>query len=286
MRIGIIGLGLLGGAIAQRLIAEGYEVSGYDIKEAARETAAASGVDVRASAAEVAQSGSILLLSLMNSDDRRRLFWSEQDLAEHLRPGTLILDTTTADPEDIRADHAALAKLDARLVDVCISGSSQAVAQGRALALVGDTEEDAVGYQQIVGAFTKRQYFLGGPGRGNEAKLVVNIVMGLNRLVLAEALGLARAGGFDLTQMLEILKEGDSYTTAMDTKGPQMVERRYEPPVARLEQHAKDVRLILDYAARSGVDLPVSGLHRELIERAVENGLGALDNTAIFELYT
>jgi 3-hydroxyisobutyrate dehydrogenase-like beta-hydroxyacid dehydrogenase len=282
--IGIVGLGLVGKAMAQRLIAHGYAVCGYDIAESACAAARGLGVDVRADAREVAACCDTILLSVMTSEDRRALLWGRQAMAEALRPNALILDTTTARPEDIAADHDRLAMQEVRLVDVCLSGSSQVIAEGRALALVGDREEGAT-YRDILAAFTKAQYYFDSPGQGNRVKLIVNLVFGLNRLVLAEALGLAAKGGFDLATILDILKQGETYSVAMDTKGPKMVSGIYEPAVARLAQHAKDVGLILEYARQVGARVPVSEAHAQLIQEAVAAGAGELDNAAIFMAY-
>jgi 2-hydroxy-3-oxopropionate reductase len=224
-------------------------------------------------------------LSLMTSEDRRDLLWGNQAVAAVLKPGTVILDTTTGRPEHILDDHTRLAEQDVRLVDVCLSGSSQVVAEGRAVALVGDTEENA-DYRDIVAAFSKAQYYFGVPGQGNRVKLIVNLVFGLNRLVLAEALGLAAKGGFDLSIVLEVLKEGETYSTVMDTKGPKMVTGVYEPVVARLAQHLKDVRLIVEYAEKVGARVPLSEVNARLIQEIVDAGAGELDNAAVFKAYS
>lgn len=284
-RLGIIGLGLVGKAMAKRLLAAGYAVCGYDIAETARRDAKDLGVEVLEDARKVAQEVDTILLSLMTSENRRALLWGEQAVAEALKPGTLILDTTTARPEDIQADHARLAQQEVRLIDVCLSGSSQVVAEGRALALVGDNKENAT-YGPILESFSKAQYYFDAPGQGNRAKLIVNLVFGLNRLVLAEALGLAAKGGFDLDTVLEILKAGETYSVVMDTKGPKMISGVYEPAVARLAQHAKDVGLILEYANEVGAHVPVSELHRRLIQELVDAGAGELDNAAVFKAYS
>ena len=285
MRLGIIGLGLVGKAMARRLLGAGHDVRGYDIAEAARKDARDLGVEVPADAGQAVQGVDTILLSLMTSENRRDLLWGEQAVARALDPGVLILDTTTARPEDTMADHARLAKQGVRLIDVCLCGSSQDVAEGRALALVGDKKEAAT-YGHILQAFSKAQHYFDKPGQGNRAKLIFNLVIGLNRLVLAEALGLAARGGFDLDIMLEILKEGGTYSAVMDTKGAKMVSGAYEPAVARLAQHAKDVGLILEYARGVGAHVPVSELHSRLIEEVVDAGAGELDNAAIFKAYS
>lgn len=285
MRIGIIGLGLVGRALARRLKAAGHAVLGCDIAAAACEQACAIGVDVREDAQDIARNTDLILLSLLTSEDRRALLWGAQQLADALPDGMILLDATTGRPADIEADHARLAAQGVRLVDVCLSGSSQVIAEHRALALVGDREENAGPYRDVLAACAQNQYYFGGPGQGNRAKLIVNLVFGLNRLVLAEALSLAAHAGFDTGLMLEVLRAGETYSTVMDTKGPKMVSGVFEPLVARLAQHAKDVGLILEFAREVGAPAPVSEIHDRLIREAVARGFGDCDNAAIIRAY-
>ncbi|HUW59645.1 MAG TPA: NAD(P)-dependent oxidoreductase [Candidatus Bathyarchaeia archaeon] len=282
--IGIVGLGLVGRAVAHRLLAAGYPVFGYDIDETACAAARETGVDVLPDAQAVARQAKTILLSLLTSENRRELMWGKQAMADTLQTGTLILDAITGRPEDIEEDAQRLAKDGVKLVDVCLSGSSHVIGEGRALALVGDREEDA-DYAGLLQVFSKAQYYFGAPGQGNRVKLIVNLVFGLNRLVLAEALGLAEHAGFDLGEILEVLRAGDTYSTVMDAKGPKMVSGIYEPPAARLAQHAKDVHLILEFALQVGAAAPMSETHAGLIDALVRDGWGDFDNAAIFEAY-
>lgn len=282
--IGIVGLGLVGRAMASRLLLAGHRVYGYDISPVARAEAKAVGVAVLDDAAAVARAANTILLSLMTSDDRRALCWGPQDFAGALPSGATILDTTTAEPDDIVADAARLAARGVRLVDVCLSGSSAVIAGGQALALVGASKSSA-NFEWAVAPFTKACHFFGHPGAGNRAKLVVNLVFGLNRLVLAEALGLARKGGFDLPTILEVLRAGETHSVVMDTKGPRMIAGTYEPAVARLGQHAKDVHLIRAFARGIGAATPLSDIHAQIIDSLVARGCGDLDNAAIFKAF-
>lgn len=284
MRVGLIGLGLMGKAIASRLNQAGFDVIGFDVNPEAMNQAASLGVNVQTDARSVAVHTRHIILSLFSSENRRELLWGPQSLSDALEPGTVIVDTTTGRPEDIEEDARRLLAQNIRLVDVCLSGSSQVMAEGRALALVGGTEKDAE-YSAILKAISKAQYYFGAPGQGNRVKLIVNLVFGLNRLVLAEALGLAERAGFDLPVILDILKSGETYSVAMDTKGPKMISGTYEPVLARLGQHAKDVHLILEYAQRISAKVPVTEAHARLIDDLVAGGNGDLDNAAIFKAY-
>lgn len=282
--VGIIGLGLMGQSVAGRLIGAGYRVCGYDLKAEARARAATQGVDAVPDARDVASRASVILLCLFSSDDRRRLLWGDQALAESLRRRSLLLDISTGRPADLVEDHWCLLPLGVRLVDTCISGSSERVAEGQAVALIGD-REDSAPYAGVLAAFCKAQFYLGNPGAGCTAKLVVNTAMGLNRLVVAETLSLAVRLGLDPTKTLDILRAGDAHSRAMDTKAPRMAERDYLPAAARLSQHAKDVDLILELAGQVGAPMPLSNVHQFLLSQLSVRGLGDFDNAAIYEAF-
>ena len=115
-------------------------------------------------------------------------------------------------------------------------------------------------------------------------KLIVNLVLGLNRAALAEGLSFARSVGVSPGRALEILKSGVAYSRVMDTKGIKMLKRDFRPQ-ARLSQHLKDVRLILSLGKRAKAKLPLSALHRKLLEQIEAAGGGDLDNSAIIEAF-
>jgi len=124
---------------------------------------------------------------------------------------------------------------------------------------------------------------VGPGGSGATAKLVTNLVLGLNRLALAEGLALGERAGMNPAQVLEVLRAGAAYSRVMDAKGDKMVARDYSTQ-ARLSQHRKDVGLILELAGRVGAVTPTTELHWELLTRGMEGGLGDLDNAAIAEV--
>jgi 3-hydroxyisobutyrate dehydrogenase-like beta-hydroxyacid dehydrogenase len=113
-------------------------------------------------------------------------------------------------------------------------------------------------------------------------KLVTNLVLGLNRAALAEGLALAESMDIDLANALEVLRGSGAYSLQMDTKGGKMIAGDYAAQ-ARLSQHLKDVRLMLQSAEGSGLALPLTEAHRRLLELAESLGLGEHDNSAVFE---
>ncbi len=282
--VGLIGLGLLGKALAQRLIASGYMVTGYDIEPTAREAAAILGVAVVDSPDAVSEACATILLSLPNSEIRTELLFGETRWADTLAEGTLLLDTTTGRAEDLERDAERLRGMDIYLVDVCVLASSAQVGGADAVLLVGDGEARAVGYAPVLACFAPRVFYLGKPGDGCRMKLVANQVVGLNRLVLAEALGLAEHVGLNPETTLDVLQSGLAASAVMVTKGRKMLERDFEP-VARLAQHAKDVDLILEMGGKSGANLPLSALHHEILQGLIADGHGAEDNSVVVRAF-
>jgi 3-hydroxyisobutyrate dehydrogenase-like beta-hydroxyacid dehydrogenase len=277
--IGLIGLGLVGKALVQRLYAAGHVVHGYDIDSACRRDAEALGAHVVPDTAAVAARAQIVLLSLTDADAVEAVLWGSGGLVSVCGEGHTILDTTTTTAESTAAHHARLAEQGIEFVDITLVGSSQLIANHDAVALIGATE-DVFQHRALVDTFARAAYYFGEAGAANTAKLVVNLVFGLNRLVLAEGLALAERAGLDARQVLEVLKNSDAYSSVMDHKGEKMLTENFEP-VARLAQHAKDVGLILELAQRAGARTPVSQLHAQLLQEAIDLGAAAQDNSAI-----
>jgi 3-hydroxyisobutyrate dehydrogenase-like beta-hydroxyacid dehydrogenase len=282
--VGLVGLGLVGQALAGRFLAAGIEVVGYDPDKAAADAARELGARIAGSAAEVAAAARLVLLSLPNSAVVEAVLWGEGRLGAACRPGSVVVDTTTAEPTETVRQAERLAEREVRLVDCALVGSSAEIARGEGLGLLGMADGE-VWFVPALRAAIGRLFLLGGCGQGHRAKLVVNLVLGLNRLVLAEGLGLARRCGMDAAALLEILKAGGAYSKVMETKGPAMLARRFAPPAARLAQHAKDVSLILRLGEEAGARLPLSELHHRLLAEAMGRGLGELDNAAVAELF-
>ncbi len=177
-----------------------------------------------------------------------------------------------------------LAQRQVDYLDATIAGSSAAVRAGEAVVMAGGDPQVFQGCQDLFAAFTTRAFYVGGWGAGTRMKLVVNLVLGLNRAALAEGLALAERLELETETALEILKAGIAYSRTMDTKGQKMLDREFEPQ-ARLAQHLKDVVQILATGASAGARLPLSEVHRALLEEALAAGLGDADNSAIVEVF-
>ncbi|MBA4423729.1 MAG: NAD(P)-dependent oxidoreductase, partial [Syntrophus sp. (in: bacteria)] len=137
----------------------------------------------------------------------------------------------------------------------------------------------------IFSALGRRTFHMGKNGAGATAKLIVNLVLGLNRMALAEGLCLAGKVGMDLHRTLEVLKESAAYSSAMDQKGLKMIEKEFLPPEGKLSFHLKDVGLMLDLGHRVNAPLILSSLHAQALRSEVAKGRGEWDNADIISFY-
>lgn len=275
--VGVIGLGLMGSALATRLLRAGLAVVGYDLDPEKCAALAAIGGRAAGSPAEVAASCDSILFSVMTVE---QVAASLAAMGKALCPGVLVIDTTTGAPEAMAALGARLAGEGIDYLDATIAGNSDETRAGEVLALVGGEAAAFERARPLLDTFARAAFHLGPWGSGARMKLVFNLAVGLHRAVLAEALAFATAIGIAPETALAILKEGAAYSRVMDVKGDRMLARDFRPR-ARLAQHLKDVELILDLAASAGATTPLSRLHAELLRALARAGHGDLDNSAI-----
>jgi 3-hydroxyisobutyrate dehydrogenase-like beta-hydroxyacid dehydrogenase len=279
--VGIIGLGLLGSAIAERLTERGLAPIGFDVNAGRRDEAMGRGLAVVQTVDEVLKSCELILLSLPNGDIVDKLL---AEVGDKLRAGRTIVDTTTAAPEQMIAHHELLKPRGVGYVEAEVAGSSAQARKGEVLVFAGGDDTDLAKCQTVLEAFAAEVQHAGPVGNAAKWKLVHNLILGLHRAVLAEGLGFAEALGLDAARLLEVLKRTPAASTVMTTKGPKMLARDFTPQ-ATVRQHLKDVRLILATAAQAQAMTPLSQLHAELLERTIDLGHSEADNSAVITAF-
>ena len=279
--VGVIGLGLMGGALAERLIGASFSVIGYDIDAAQCKALERIGGSVVLGAADVASRCDRVILSLPTTDVVEKVIGQ---MDAELRPDQIIVDTTTGDPERTAALGARLARRGVLYLDATVSGSSAQAKSGDVIVMAGGRRDVFDACEDVFRCFARRWFHVGDWGSGARMKLASNLVLGLNRAALAEGLAFAKSLGLDLEATLAILAESAAYSRVMDTKGRKMITGDFTPQ-AKLSQHLKDVRLILAAAASAGIDLPLSAEHRKLLEACEAAGFADADNSAIIRAF-
>lgn len=278
--VGMIGLGLMGTAMSERLLEHGFHVLVWNRTKAKAEPLIALGA--RWSDNPLADCDRIII-SLYTSDVVESVIEKllndlhTKRAPEHLL-GKILIDTTTGAPERSAEMSARLAALGLKHLDAPISGSSEQTRRGEATVMVGGEREAFEACSDLWPILGANIYHVGASGSAAKMKLVSNLVLGLNRAALAEALVFAHGIGVDPASALEVLRGSMAYSRVMDVKGQKMLDEDFSVQ-ARLAQHLKDVRLIL----ASGLTLPLTETHRQLLEQAEMMGFGEADNSAIIK---
>ena len=274
MRVGVFGLGLIGTALARRLLAAGHEVTGHDPRPEAMERLAEAG-GTSADPAEI-WAAPLVLSAVFDTDQLAGVIATAPG-----GTGAVLVSMSTCDPDRMAelADEAAAR--DVTLVEAPISGTSKAVAEGTALLLLAGDDAGLDRFERVRPAISASAVRVGAIGDGNRTKLAINLVLGLNRAAVAEGLVFATALGLDPARFLQVARASAAASAVMGGKGRAMVARDWTP-LGRLAQSEKDFRLIGDTARRAGLTrLPFAETYLALAAEGVAAGDGELDNSAL-----
>ncbi len=274
--VGIIGLGLMGVALCERLLADGFPLVVYNRSREKADPFLAQGA--RWSDNPFVECDRVVA-SLYDAAAVEQVLGQ---MESGLGAGKILIDTTTGDPQRTHDMAVWLAERGVDYLEAPISGSSEQTRLHMSTALVAGQQHTFEACRDLLDSLAAKTYFVGRWGNAVRMKLVTNLVLGLNRAVLAEGLVFARACGLSMESALEVLLNSPAYSRTMDAKGPKMVAGDYAPQ-AKLSQHIKDVQLMIEEAARAGQGLPISQLHRTLLKQAEALGLGELDNSVIIQ---
>jgi 3-hydroxyisobutyrate dehydrogenase-like beta-hydroxyacid dehydrogenase len=280
--VGVIGLGLLGMALARRLAAASHAVVGYDIDAARTDAIAAFGATPVSDIAAVARAAKIIVLAVFDTDQVEEVIERHILAAIGDNANSIVLCAATCDPDRIAALAARVAPRGIRLVETPVVGSSAQVAHGDGVALVGGDAATVAEIDDVLAALCPVHVHVGHVGDGGRAKLAINLILGLNRLALAEGLLFAERIGLDPARLLAVAKQSAAYSRAMDTKGDKMINADFSPE-GRAHQHLKDIALMLAKTDACGQPLPALRVHADILSALVAHGDGDLDNSAIIK---
>jgi len=274
--VGLVGLGLVGRALAHRLSIAGCTAIGFDRSAQARAEFAQGNGRIAASLAELGTHCEHVVLAVFDTA-------GVLEVVEGLLGCTTlraVVDCSTGDPDALQALAARLADRGIDFIEAPLSGSSQQIQQGTATMLLGAEPAALQRHGALLEALSSQRIVVGGPGMGARAKLATNLVLGLNRAALAEGMVFAERIGIAPDAFLKLVLATPARSDAALAKGERMVRGDFEPQ-SRIHQHLKDVDLMLEQAAAARQRLPLSEVHAALLRAAVAAGDGELDNAAI-----
>ena len=278
--VGLIGIGLLGQAFAHRLLAAGFAVVGFDVDPAKNAKLAQLGGGGAASAAELARRCDPVVLAVFSTDQVEHVVERELLPALGEGSGNIVLCASTCDPDRIAALGGRVAMRGLQLLETPVSGASGQVSRGEGVGLIGGDAEIVRAAEPVLRALFASYFHIGKIGDGGRAKLAVNLILGLNRLALAEGLVFAERLGLDPEAFLKVARSSAAYSQVMDVKGSKMVRNEFAAE-GRVTQHLKDVHLMLEQAQRLKQRLPLLEIHAEVLEACIGQGEGDFDSSAV-----
>ncbi len=277
-RIGIVGLGIMGSAIARNLIAAGHAVSGFDTDPVRLAGLAADGVVACGSAAEAAGGADLLLTSLPTIE---ALEATVANLVSSPQQGLIVAELSTMSIEVKQAAHDRLQAAGMILLDCPLSGTG-AQAVTRDLALYGSGNEAAFGRARpVFGGFARVSHYLGAFGNGSRMKFVANLLVAVHNVAAAEAIVLGTKAGLDPGRILEVIGSGAGTSRIFELRGPMMAKGVYTPPTATMHVLQKDSAIIAEFARALGVATPMLDAAAPLYDEAEAQGYADEDVGAV-----
>ena len=282
LQVGVIGIGLLGQAFVHRLRGAGFEVVGFDVDPAKAVKLADLGGRTALSVADLARRCDPLVLAVFSTDQVETVVESELLPALGEGSGKIVLCASTCDPERIAALGRRVATRGLRLLETPVSGASGQVSRGEGVGLIGGDPRVVAAVEPVLRAMFPTYFHIGEIGDGGRAKLAVNLILGLNRLAVAEGLVFAERLGLDPEAFLKVARSSAAYSQVMDIKGAKMIRGEFAAE-GRISQHLKDVHLMLEQAERVKQQLPLLEIHADVLEACVRHGEADLDNSAVIK---
>lgn len=284
MKIGFIGLGIMGKPMSKNLLKAGYELVVYNRSKASVEELAAAGAVPVESAKEVAAQCDVIITMLPNSPHVREVCLGANGIADGAKPGTVVIDMSSIDPVESKAIGAELAKKGIELMDAPVSGGEPKAKDGTLSVMVGGKKESFDKYYDLLMAMAASVVYVGELGSGNVAKLANQVIVAINIAAVSEAMTLAVKNGADPELVYQAIRGGLAGSTVLDAKAPMMMHHDFKPGF-RIELHIKDLNNALNAAHATDTALPMTASVMEMMQALKNDGCAAEDHSALVRYY-
>jgi 2-hydroxy-3-oxopropionate reductase len=284
MKIGFIGLGIMGKPMAKNLLKAGHEVVCFDVNKDNVENVVAAGAKAAASAADVASQVPLVITMLPNSPHVKSVVMGEGGVLEGAAEGLILIDMSSIAPLASQEVEKACAQKKVRMLDAPVSGGEPKAVDGTLAIMVGGEKALFDEVRDILLVMGSSAVHCGPIGAGNTTKLANQVIVALNIAAVAEAFTLVRKAGVDPHLVFEAIKGGLAGSTVMNAKAPMMMDSNFKPGF-KIDLHIKDLANALDTGHGVGSPLPLTALAREMMETLHADGFGGDDHSALARYY-
>ena len=281
MKIGWIGLGIMGKPMAKNLLKAGYELWVNNRSQGPMEELAACGAHA-ATRKELAENAEVIITMLPNGPQVREVILG--DVIKDMRPGQIFIDCSSISPVVSKEIAAALAEKGVEMLDAPVSGGEPKAIDGTLSFMVGGKQAVFDHCKDILGAMGASVTRCGEVGAGNTTKLANQIIVACNIQAVAEAFTLAQKAGVDPEVVYKAIRGGLAGSTVLDAKGPMMIAGN-DKPGFKIDLHIKDLNNALDCAHTVGAPVPMTAAVQEILQWLHNNDCGENDHSAIAKYY-
>ncbi len=284
MKVGFIGLGIMGKPMAKNILKAGYELVVTTHKQAVIDEMVAAGAKGAANGKEVAAQCDVVITMLPNSPNVRDAVLGKNGVLEGAKAGLVLIDMSSIDPVESRKIGEAIAAKGVEMLDAPVSGGEPKAIDGTLSVMVGGKKDLFDKYAPLLKTMAGSVVYVGGLGSGNVAKLANQIVVACNIAAVAEALTFAKKAGTDPKLVFEAIKGGLAGSTVMNAKAPMMLERNFKPGF-RIELHIKDLNNALNAAHAISAPVPLTGQVMEMMQVLKADEHQKEDHSSLVKFY-
>ena len=284
MKIGFIGLGIMGKPMAKNLMKAGHELVVYDVIAANVDNVVAAGAQAGASSKDVAEQCSFIITMLPNSPHVKTVVMGENGVLEGAQAGTVLVDMSSIAPLASQEIAAACGEKGVKMLDAPVSGGEPKAIDGTLAIMVGGDKELFDQVKDVLAVMGSSVVYCGTIGAGNTTKLANQIIVAANIAACAEAFILAKKAGVDPAVVFEAIKGGLAGSTVMNAKVPMMLERDFNPGF-KIDLHIKDLNNAIDTGHGVGSPLPLTAQVMEVMQWLRKEKCGQDDHSALAKYY-
>lgn len=283
MKVGFIGLGLMGRPMALNLLKAGHELSVWSRRNESMTPLVQAGATACSSAAEVASRSEVVISMVADAPDVEQVALGPNGVADGAQAGLILVDMSTIAPAAAQSIAGRMAERGVTMLDAPVSGGEVGAIEGTLTIMVGGDEVDFRKVKPLFEAMGKTVSLIGTTGAGQVAKACNQILTGVGVAAVAEALNFAQKSGVDAARVRDALLGGFAYSRILENHGKRMLERNFRPGF-KAWMHQKDMRIVLEEAHRLGLALPSSAATAQMFNAMVGSGLGEEDSVAMLKL--
>mgnify|MGYP001272574583 FL=1 len=284
MKVGFVGLGIMGKPMAKNLVKAGHDVTVFDFNKDSMKELTDAGAKSAETGKAVAEASDVVITMVPNSPNVEAALFNENGIAEGLTAGKTVIDMSSINPLESQKFAKRLAEQDVDFLDAPVSGGEPKAIDGSIAIMVGGKKETFEKFSDLLGVMGGSITYVGAVGAGNTTKLANQVIVALNIAAVSEGFALAEKAGLDPKMVFDAIHTGLAGSTVMDAKVPMIIDRNFKPGF-RVDLHIKDLQNALDTSHSLNVSLPLTAEVMEILQVVKNDGNGSDDHSAIAKYY-